>query len=267
MYLTDLPVESLDFDKITAVIDAESKQFLSKLEIFNEIGSTNSYLLEQAREGGERGWACLAETQTHGRGRADRTWYSPPGMNIYCSLLWQFTLPKPDMAGLSLAVAVMVAHTLRKYGIVAGIELKWPNDVMFAGRKLAGILLEQVADKIVIGIGLNLYLPPTEANENWIAMTEITGRPVARNYIAGLLLNELLAKLPLYQERGLSAFSADWRQWDVLFGKEVTVQTATVNYVGVMQGINQQGELILLNPQGEHHYFRCGEVSIRFTAF
>jgi BirA family biotin operon repressor/biotin-[acetyl-CoA-carboxylase] ligase len=258
-----MSLEIFDYNKIIAVIEPEYQNRLAKVEIFDTIDSTNTYLLAQAKLGAPSGTICLAEEQSQGRGRRGRNWFSPPGANIYFSFLWRFT-ELENISGLSIAVAVMVANALRKYGVSSGIELKWPNDVLFAGRKLAGILLERNDSAMVIGIGLNLFLPD-DADSNWIAVQEIVGREVARNYLTGLLANEMLSQLSVYQLRGLSAFMAEWRKRDVLINKAVTVHTAEKIFFGVMKGINEKGELLLQEEEGGLREFCYGEVSCRLN--
>ncbi len=261
-------VEILDADVIKSVIQPDKLSYLSGLDIFDSINSTNSYLLTSAKSGTASGWVCFAEQQTKGRGRHGRTWLSPRGASLACSLLWRFPATQPDLSALSLAVAVIVAKVLQQYGIQAGIELKWPNDVYFQGRKLSGILLESLPEAngqiaVVIGIGLNLFMPHDQLKAvNAIDVAEITGQVVRRNYLAGLLINELLGQLPIYQRMGLSVFIEAWRELDVLQGKEVIVHTEKDKIIGVMQGINLQGELLLKNALGDQR-FKCGEVSVR----
>jgi BirA family biotin operon repressor/biotin-[acetyl-CoA-carboxylase] ligase len=262
-------VELLDSDKIKLVIDNENLCYLATLDIFDSINSTNTYLLECAKVAAPTGSVCFAEQQTQGRGRLGRVWYSPRGANIYCSLLWYFPARQIDLGAFSIAVAVVIVQTLKKYGILAGIELKWPNDILFAGRKLAGILLERLPEKngkiaMVIGVGLNLHLPENDAvMSNWIGLDEITGQPVARNFLAGLLVNELLATLNIYQTQGLRPFLDCWRQHNTLCGKEIMVHTPMEKIMGVMMDISAQGELLLKRADGEILRFQCGEVSIR----
>jgi len=271
MFLNQPPLELLDADKIKMAIEHENQCCLASFNIFDSINSTNDYLLEYAKTGGSSGSVCFAEQQTKGRGRRGRVWYSPPGANIYLSLLWHFPASQPDLPALSMAVAVMLVHALEKYGINAGLELKWPNDVLFAGRKLAGILLERLPESngmiaVVIGIGLNLQLPTEELpsdREKWIDVAEMTGQPVKRNYLAGLIVNELLAKLSVYQAEGLKGFQASWARYDAMQGKSIVVHTALASVLGVMQGINRNGQLLLLTPAGEIQQFQCGEVSVR----
>lgn len=257
-----MTLELLNIEKIRLAIEPSNEARLAELEIFETIDSTNSYLLEKAKSNAPAGTVCLAEQQVNGRGRLGRAWYSPYGANIYCSLLWRFD-GLQNISGLSIAIAIMVVNTLRKYGISADIQLKWPNDVWVANRKLAGILLER-NDKtgVVIGIGLNLDV--SGANEkSWIDVAEITDKPVARNFLVGLLLNELLEKLPVYAEQGLSAFISEWEKHDVLRDKSIMIQTPEKIITGTMRGISEHGELLLEDATGTLQRFCYGEVSIK----
>lgn len=132
-------------------------QFNLRLELFSSIDSTNSYLLRHSDLAGR---ICVAELQTQGRGRRGRAWVSPYAQNVYLSIGWGFDGGVAVIEGLSLAVGVAIAHALQKQG-VSGIELKWPNDVLYCGKKLAGILIEMVGDpsgycQVVIGVGVNV---------------------------------------------------------------------------------------------------------------
>lgn len=254
--------ERLNEKRIFEIVDPDNQSHLAKLEIFETIASTNTYLLEQAKTGAPCGFACFAEQQTQGRGRLQRTWHSPFGKNIYFSLLWRFGDAIQNLSGLSIAVAVMVANALRKYGIQSGVQLKWPNDVMITQRKLAGILLECNDTAIVIGIGLNLDVQ--DAGEaGWIGLSEVINKPVARNFLAGLLLNELLKNLPLFAVRGLPLFLPEWQKHDVLFNKTVVVRTPDAAIQGVMRGVDEQGQLLLQQENGLLQSFCYGEVSVR----
>jgi len=254
--------EPLDFEQIHQMIAAENLSGLAKIEIFDSINSTNTYLLAKAKQEIVSGLVCLAEQQTQGRGRLGRSWYSPRGTNIYCSMLWHFKNTMQDISGLGIAVGVMVVNALRQYGIRSGLQLKWPNDVLGAGRKLSGILLERSAQSaVVIGIGLNLDVQQAK-EKNWIDVMELTGRPAERNLLTGLLLNEMLQKLPLFAERGLSLFLAEWQQYDALRDKNIMISMPKQNIYGIMRGINEMGELLLENEKGMQ-CFRYGEVSVR----
>jgi BirA family biotin operon repressor/biotin-[acetyl-CoA-carboxylase] ligase len=269
--MTSEIIEQLDLNIIKMAVEPQHQLRLTCLEIFETLGSTNDYLAEQAKIKPQSGWVCFAEQQTQGKGRRGRAWFSPRGANLYCSILWQFPAQQTDLPALSIAVAVMVVSGLKKYGVQAGLELKWPNDILFAGRKLSGILLECLPEQqgyipVVIGVGLNLCFPreslPADV-ARWIDLAEITGQPVRRNYLAGLLVNEFVAKLPVYQAQGLKAFMSDWRLHDILFGKNIVIHTALETIPGVMDGVTEKGELQLKMLQGEVKLFQCGEVSVR----
>lgn len=254
--------EPLSVEEIISAIDPANHSKVAKLEIFATLNSTNQYLLDHARIGSS-GWICLAEQQTAGRGRCGRAWFSAHGTSITCSMLWRFAADLLDVSGLSIAVGVMVAQALRNYGVQTGIQLKWPNDVLFAGRKLVGILLERCGENIIIGFGLNVNLPKPLA-AGYIDLAEIVGRSVTeRNYITGLILNELLNRLPEYQAHGLFTFMDAWRQSDFLVGKDVAVHTPEKILFGKAQGINERGELVVLDEQGTLQRFCYGEVSVR----
>lgn len=254
--------EPLSAEKIINVIDLSNNSRVAKLEIFETIDSTNQYLLDRAKTG-PSGWICLAEQQTAGRGRRGRVWFSARGTSIMCSMLWRFSKEWLDVSGLSIAVGVMVMQALRNYGVPIGIQLKWPNDVLFTGRKLVGILLERRGENIVIGFGLNVNLP-TPLDAGRIDLAEIIGQPITeRNFLTGLILNELLKRLPEYQTQGLLAFIDEWRQHDFLAGKEVTVCTPEKIILGKVQGINEHGELLVLDEMQAIQRFCYGEVSVR----
>jgi len=248
----------LNSDKIKAFIETNNLQYFYGIDIFETIDSTNTYLLNQVQNSQISGLACLANQQTHGRGRQGKTWYSPPGANIYCSLLWHFGEVAQDISGLSLAIGVIVKNALKKYGVTTGIQLKWPNDVLYSGRKLAGILLERKGQHVVIGIGINIVLPET-ADKHWIALSEIYPIEQDRSRLAGLLINELLENINLYQKSGLTHFLPEWRQHDFLLDKKIIVDSKVS---GVVTGINDQGELLLVDLYGNQQKFRCGEVSV-----
>jgi BirA family biotin operon repressor/biotin-[acetyl-CoA-carboxylase] ligase len=248
-------------ERIKAAICPDNLQNLADLIVFDTIDSTNTYLLSCAKKGAPSGTVCFADEQTAGRGRQGKAWFSPPEANIYGSLLWRFN-NLSALSGLSIAVAVMIVRALKKYGVRDGLQLKWPNDVWYAQRKLAGILLECSGNNVVIGIGLNLKLP-SDADPNWIDLTQIMQQPIEREKIAGLLVNEMLVQLPVYEQHGLTAFLNEWRQYDACFQRMISVHTPEKIFSGVMEGINEKGELLLRDAEGNVQRFCYGEVSVK----
>ncbi|HEY0894151.1 MAG TPA: biotin--[acetyl-CoA-carboxylase] ligase, partial [Cellvibrio sp.] len=134
-YCIDGGLDLLDLEKIEAQIHSSLP---IKLNLFPQIDSTNAYLMRHTNPALQ---VCLAESQSAGRGRRGRVWVSPFAQNIYCSIGWGFEGGVAALEGLSLAVGLVIVRTLQCYGI-AGLELKWPNDVLYHDHKLAGVLIE-----------------------------------------------------------------------------------------------------------------------------
>lgn len=267
-YQLAAPIELLDRDTILASLPKEHYALLEKLEIFTSIDSTNTYLIQQVKlMPVQRSYVCFTEQQSAGRGRQGRPWASPFGTNLYFSLSWPYPPHLQQLSGLSLAIAVMISRALTQYGIPSGLAIKWPNDLIFARRKLAGVLLElvnlQQGAVIIIGIGLNTKLPIQLKNPAWIDLAEIIQKPVARNTLASLLLRELLSGLTIYKTCGLDAFTDEWRRLDATLDQRVTLQTMTHTQTGIARGINAAGELLLEDSHGHLQRFHYGEVSLR----
>lgn len=256
-------VEPLNAECIQSAIEPDNKLYLSGITLFDSIDSTNTYLLKKAKEGATSGLVCLAEQQTQGRGRLGKSWHSPHGANIYCSILWRFENTAQDISGLGIAVGVMVVNALHRYGVPSGLQLKWPNDVLWKDRKLAGILLEKnEPSSVVIGVGLNLSIE--QANEkNWVDVSELMGQSVKRNILIGLLLDEILKNMQQFENHGLAPYLSEWQKYDALLNKNITIITPEKNISGIMCGINTAGELLLEAAEGIQG-FRYGEVSVRW---
>ncbi len=190
----------------------ESLAKLSQLTLLQEVDSTNTAVL---RLPGDRqhAHAILAEQQTVGRGRRQRNWHSPAGGNIYLSLGWWFRESRWPLSTLPLVMATAVCGALDRAGL-EGHGIKWPNDILIDGKKLAGILVElqsagQGPALAVIGIGLNIRMPESSPGElkaaidrpwtDLAAYLENNGADIDRNHVAALLLEELPAALELFE--------------------------------------------------------------------
>lgn len=242
----------------------ESSQLLSQLEVLTLVDSTNNYLLNKKECTGNN--AVLAEQQTAGRGQFKRPWYSNFGKNIALSVLWRFSNPLNKLAGLTLVVGIAVVKALEEYGLKR-IQLKWPNDIIYDQKKLAGILIESRSiehkvQKMVIGIGLNLYNPPDNYSINHHDLTSvfsIQNLPPRRNQLAVLILKNLLHSLLVFETKGLDYFMRDWQRLDNLGGKLITIQNQANFLEGVARGINTQGQL-RVQIKNQIHYFNTGEI-------
>lgn len=231
------------------------------------IDSTNAYLLRQAPDA--RIQVCIAEMQTAGRGRRGRQWVSPFAANIYMSLKMTIESGVAALEGLSLAVGVAVVRALDEQGAV-NVQLKWPNDVLWRGRKLGGILIELTGEPsgichIVVGLGLNVCT--SEAMKDLIdqpfcALEDILDRLPDRNLMVASLLNHLTAVLERYEVDGFANYKAAWEALNAHADQRVCVQMGTVAAEGVMRGLNATGALLLETEKGLE-IFHGGEVSLR----
>jgi BirA family biotin operon repressor/biotin-[acetyl-CoA-carboxylase] ligase len=184
-------VELLDAKAILDGLDPGTREHLAGVDIFLEIDSTNTWLRQKALDGAPTGSVCVAEMQSAGRGRRNRRWVSPFAASLYLSLLWRSAAGAAELGGLSLAVGVAIVRSLRAFGIdTAG--LKWPNDVLVDGAKLAGILIDVIGEStgpcsVIIGIGINVAMPEAaaaEIDQDWTDLwrtgtfpTRLAGRP------------------------------------------------------------------------------------------
>jgi BirA family transcriptional regulator, biotin operon repressor / biotin---[acetyl-CoA-carboxylase] ligase len=247
----------------------DSLRWLSRLEIYAELDSTNRYLLAQARESVSRGRVCLAESQSAGRGRHERPWVSPPSGNIYLSLLWHFSAPSRSMCGLSLAAGVAVLRALEDQRI-CGVGLKWPNDLLWGERKLGGILVELVPKGretgVVVGVGMNVAMSALhrdQVGQPCVDLLEVMqDQPLCRNHLVGRLIHHLLLIMHDFESRGLDCCLDDWRRWDAYYQREVCLYMGNTVIVGTAYGIDEKGCLLLQGREGVLRYC-SGEVSLR----
>lgn len=272
-YQLNSPLELLNQKKITAHLNYKSLSLISSLEIYEQINSTNSYLVERAQHNALSGSVCFAESQTAGRGRLGRQWLSPFGTNIYLSILWHYHQTAPvAISGLSLAVGVAVIRALKAHFPTMELEigLKWPNDLYSRGKKLGGILIEASTTTdssciAVIGLGLNLFLPEAHADsitQPWTDLTQITGQKILhRNKLASLLLNHLLPVIADFANDGIKSYVNEWCQYDCMTGKHARLFHAKQTITGFIEGIDDNGLLLLKLADGRIQAFASGEVS------
>jgi len=272
-YRVTRPLELLDAEAILADVSMEARALLTRLELHDELDSTNSRLLRTAAEGAPAGTVCLADTQTAGRGRIGREWCSPFGANLYLSLLWRFDDPL-QATGLSLAVGVATVRALERSGIT-GVGLKWPNDLLWRERKLGGILLEVTGEAhggcaVVLGLGVNRYLPARwsrQIGQPWIDLHGIAGeRLPGRNALIAGLLNELLPLLRDYARFGLRHWLPEWRRHHAWQDREAVIEQGQVRMHGRIAGVADSGCLLLRCADGQIREFASGDVRLRTVA-
>ncbi len=234
--------------------------------------STSDHLLRQGRVVPGRPKVCIAEYQSGGRGRRGRQWFSPAGHGLCLSVAWCFPNLPASLSCLGLAVGVGVLRALRASGAVEA-ELKWPNDVVVAGKKLAGILIDVQGEaggplQVVAGVGVNYLLdaPTKNAIESagGLMAASLTegGRLASRNKVAARLITEIIGVLQQFEHTGFTSLAKEWRDADYLCGRRIAAQTDSKEILGVAQGISDDGQLILV-VNGEVQHLVTGDVSVR----
>ena len=244
-------------------------KYQGELTVLWDVDSTNRYLMDRAQSGCAPGSTCLAEMQTAGRGRRGRQWVSPLGGNIYLSQLWQFASGPASLSGLSLAAALAIVRVVREMGVVnAGV--KWPNDILVNGEKLAGILLEIQGEsngptRVIVGIGLNVRLPDLMAqtiDQPCTSLEKHVSKPVSRNKLAARLIGELLKVYEVFGKSGFAAFVDEWLAVDVFRDKSINLKLPTGVLNGTCRGVDVAGA-IRLEHNGQVTSFPSGEVTLR----
>lgn len=262
-------VTPLDANAIQAALAQKSVALPGMLTVLEEVDSTNRYFLKQAAtlSGGS---ACFAEVQRQGRGRRGRSWQATPYRNIAMSFAWRFDAGPGVVAGLSLAAGLAVLRALKDYG-VADLGLKWPNDVLARGRKLAGLLADVQGEAagpclVILGIGINTHLGAAEADrieQPWIDARTLLGHPVDRNRLAGGVLAELVRTCELYARAGFAVFRDEWQRYHLYHQQPVRLTFADRALTGVVDGVDDAGGLWLREQDGVRRLHQSGEISLR----
>jgi BirA family biotin operon repressor/biotin-[acetyl-CoA-carboxylase] ligase len=269
-YRLQQPVSLLDAAEVRRLLGRRASGLA--LELVDSVGSTNTLALARAQANAATGTVIAAEWQTAGRGRRGRAWHAGIGGALTFSMVWRFTQGAGFLAGLSLAAGIALARALKTLG-VAGAGLKWPNDVVWRERKLAGILIEMQGDALgpscaVIGIGLNVRLSDAVRREIGQAVTDletVSGRMIDRNAVLARVLVELRAVLEAFARDGFAPLRAEWQRYHAWQDRPVTVALPDGRREsGVARGVDEDGALIVAALAGIRHY-HSAEVSLRST--
>jgi BirA family biotin operon repressor/biotin-[acetyl-CoA-carboxylase] ligase len=223
-----------------------------------EVGSTNDEAKALADAGAEHGEVVVAERQTEGRGRRGRTWISPPRRNVAFSVVLRpDELPPTRAPELTLVAAVAVCDALRHSGVEAGI--KWPNDLLVKGRKIAGILTELSAEAdrvhwVVLGVGVNVNARredfPAELRGEATSLLLERGQPVPRALFLAACLTGLEDWYDRHAEEGLEPILAAWKERSVTLGRQVSVRTDGGEVVGTAEDLDLDGALLVRTAEG-----------------
>ena len=236
-----------------------------ELSIFEEIGSTNDYLLENSKK--NKISICLTESQTKGRGRNSKEWQSPKYENIYMSISFSTNQDLKFFSSFSLVTALSVQKALTKHKF--DTKIKWPNDIYINSKKVGGILIETLSkDKnniVVVGIGLNVFMKSnSKIDREWTSLIlENESMSIDRNKIISDIANELLIDKKTFEERGFGVFSNEFNELNILKNKKVSLSNSQYDDV-VALDVNEDGSLNV-KTKSEIKKIFSGEVSIRLN--
>ncbi|NYS78247.1 MULTISPECIES: biotin--[acetyl-CoA-carboxylase] ligase [Halomonadaceae] len=269
-------LEPLEGAKIVERLPAQTRHYLARLFVEDQLPSSNEYLRQRFEQGAGHGEVCLVELQTAGRGRRGRVWSTPWGQSLMLSLGWRFESGIAVLEGLSLAVGVVVAQVLEQHGVVP--KLKWPNDILLSEQgddasdelgKLAGILIEVTGDaagpcEVVIGMGMNLWLPAAQraAIEQPVAALFERLPGISRNQLASDVVAGLLAMLADFERVGFSAWQDEWNQRHAYAGLPIRVIQGQQTSDAIAGEVDKSGNL-WVTENGHSRRLAGGEISVR----
>ncbi len=232
------------------------------------INSTNEQLKLLALQKAQEGTLYITEYQTAGRGRRGRSWESPPYTNLLFSFLLRPNL-EPSKAYLSTCLTSVAIRRAIKSLLGISIGIKWPNDLFYQGKKLAGMLTEflsngELVEYIVVGVGLNVNHAPRGLADGRVSISiaDIIGRQVNRL----LLLQEIIKELDIIYDKfkqGDTSFIEEWKRNSIVLGKKVEVEMDGTKVVGIVKGFDDAGSLILLTDTSTELTIAYGDVSLK----
>lgn len=240
-----------------------------RLEVHDHLPSTNSYLM-QHMQAHMHGTCVVTNLQTNGRGRRGRSWQAGLGASLTFSLLWRFQRGASALSGLSLAVGIALTRSLHELGVIDA-QLKWPNDVLIKGEKLAGILIElqgdmEGASTAVIGIGINLKLADSmkqQIDQPATDLASVSAHQIDPNQLLANLLKHLYEVLSLFEQNGFVSFNDEWTQHHAYHQQPVRMlmPDGKENH-GVVNGVAEDGSLMIETDTGIQRFI-SGEISLR----
>jgi BirA family biotin operon repressor/biotin-[acetyl-CoA-carboxylase] ligase len=236
---------------------------------FRQTDSTNLRARELAARGAPEGTLVVAEQQTHGRGRRQRTWFSPPQQGIYASLILRPAIAPMEAPRMTLLAAVAVADALTAQTPLK-VTIKWPNDILVRGRKIAGILTEvstgmDAVDYMVIGLGLNVNSLrsdfPEEIRAHATSIRSETGTPFSRALLLRSTLEHFENYYDIFHCRGFGPVLLRWRSLTDMLGRRVRVDMIGTQCAGEVSDFDQDGFLILRDQGGRSLRIFSGDVT------
>lgn len=242
-----------------------------RLACLSETASTNADAFRLAESGAEEGTVVIADAQSGGKGRMGRVWSSPPGVNLYCSVVLRPAVKPYQAPQLTFLSAVAVARAIELTTTLKP-EIKWPNDVLIAGRKIAGLLNEMSSETdginfVILGIGVNLNMTvaqlPDDLRTPATSLLQEQRRPVCRALFAATMLNELDRLYHDFLLQGFDPVRDEWQQRCNANGREVSVSDGGAELLrGMFRGIDSDGAMLVGLPDGAVERILSGDVRV-----
>lgn len=254
----------LDAAKIKRSLAKSTAKYIHCIEVFSKINSTNTYLKGQLSPPSGQFRVAIAEHQTAGRGRHDRQWISTPGGSLCLSLSYRFPQSLPgysQLSALTLALGIAVADALSGIGL-AGVRLKWPNDLLVGDAKIGGILTETIIRgdsdvMVIVGIGLNIKLSPDLSKDKdaaWAlsatSLGAVMSEPPSMEKLSVLVIESLISACKTFAASGFVEYAERFPVYDWLAGKTVVVETPDRVIKGAVAGIANDGALLVDTESG-----------------
>lgn len=247
----------------------EDEAYAENLHVYSTIESTNKTAKELAVSGCSHGTVVVADSQTAGRGRYGRKFYSPSGSGLYMSIVLRAdAVPLSDVVMITSAAAVISCRVIEKCtGVKCGI--KWVNDLYVQGKKVCGILTEGVTgfetgqiDWVVVGIGINIDTKvfPDDIGHIAASLMEERAEGTLRSRIAAGIINEFMSKEVFGDEHRIMA---EYRERQILMGHAVKVVNGNTDYEAEVLDVDDEGRLIVRRNGGQVEKLFCGEVSVK----
>ena len=244
--------------------------FGRSMQYHAEVASTQYEAKRLAESNAEEGTLVVAEAQSEGRGRRDRYWVSPPRMGIYLSLILRPDLEPLNIAQIPIVMGIGICESISQ---VTGLQprIKWPNDVLLEGKKVAGILVEMSAEPervhyIILGIGINVNTPvsmfPDNLRSTATSLAEVAGHPVCRRTLVQRLLPNLESIYNEFKRVGFEDLMERWRLWDQTIHSWVEISDASGSFVGYALDIDKDGALIVKDQKDKIRRVLSGDVTL-----
>lgn len=260
-----MPYSPIDQQWIKSQLNAE--YIGRKIITYDSVDSTNDIAKSLVGEPDKEGTVILADSQTQGKGRLGRNWYSEKNVGIYLSVFLNPPLPPDQVAQMTLVAGVALVQTINEFSRTRA-HLKWPNDILLNEKKVAGILTENFHENthsgIILGIGINVNHAhfPVSLQHIATSMAMENGENFERLPLITFLLNHLDHEYRSFLNEGISSIVDEWNQNSEMFGKHISLTQGTQTFFGTAMKLDGKGQLVILMDDGKEIAVDSGEVTL-----